>query len=77
MKGILLKYWRKYKIDKNNLISGKAVVILEEKDILKRLIKNDALFNYVYVINQRYDILPDDKEHTGTYIKYQDTEELR
>ncbi len=43
-------------------------MILEEKDILKRLIKNDALFNYVYVINQRYDILPDDKEHIGTYI---------
>lgn len=67
MKGILLKYWRKYKIDKNNLISGKAVVILGEKDILKRLIKNDALFNYVYVINQRYDILPEDKEHIAYF----------
>lgn len=52
-------------------------MILEEKDILKRLIKNDALFNYVHVITQRYDILPDDRDHIGTYIKYQDLEELR
>jgi hypothetical protein len=42
-------------------------VILGEKDILKRLIKNDALFNYVYVINQRYDILPEDKEHIAYF----------
>lgn len=50
---------------------------MEEKDILKRLIKNDALFQYVQVITQKYDILPDDKEHIGTYIKYQDMTELR
>ena len=50
---------------------------MEEKDMLKRLIKNDALFNYIHIITQRYDILPDDKEHIGTYIKYQDIDELR
>lgn len=50
---------------------------MEEKDVLKRLIKNDALFNYIHVITQRYDILPDDKDHIGTYIKYQDIDELR
>lgn len=50
---------------------------MEEKNVLKRLIKNDALFNYIHVITQRYDILPDDKDHIGTYIKYQDIDELR
>ena len=50
---------------------------MEEKDMLKRLIKNDALFNYIHIITQRYDILPDDKEHIGTYIEYQDIDELR
>lgn len=50
---------------------------MEEKDVLKRLIKDDALFNYIRVITQKYDILPDDKKHIGTYIKYQDLDELR
>jgi hypothetical protein len=50
---------------------------LEEKDILKRLIKNDSLFNMIGVIVQQYDILPNNKEHIGAYIEYQDIQELR
>lgn len=50
---------------------------MEEKDILKRLIKSDPLFNMIHVVNQKYDILPDDKEHLGAYIEYQDICELR
>lgn len=50
---------------------------MEEKEILKRLIKNDALFNMVHVISQKYDILPDNKEHIGAYIEYQDILEMR
>ena len=50
---------------------------MEEKDILKKLIKNNALFNYVHVVTQKYDILPEDKEHVGVYIEYQDINELR
>lgn len=51
--------------------------LLEEKDILKRLIKNDSLFNMIGVIVQQYDILPNNKEHIGAYIEYQDLQELR
>lgn len=50
---------------------------MEEKEILKRIIKNDALFNMIHVITQRYDILPDNKEHIGAYIEYQDIAEMR
>jgi hypothetical protein len=50
---------------------------LEEKDILKRLIKSDALFKKIHIISQKYDILPNDKEHIGAYIEYQDIDELR
>lgn len=50
---------------------------MEKRDILKRLIKNDGLFNQIHVIQQRYDILPDDKNHIGAYIEYQDIDELR
>lgn len=53
------------------------MLILEEKDILKRLIKNDSLFNMIGVVVKRYDILPNNKEHIGAYIEYQDIQELR
>jgi len=53
------------------------MLILEEKDILKRLIKNDSLFNMIGVIVRQYDILPNNKEHIGAYIEYQDIQELR
>lgn len=50
---------------------------MEEKDILKRLIKNKALFKNIHVITQRYDILPNNKNHIGAFIEYQDIDELR
>jgi len=48
-----------------------------KEDIAKRLIENDSLFNKVHVIQQSFDILPDDKEHVGVCIKYQDLAEMR
>ncbi|MDY5480001.1 MAG: DUF1837 domain-containing protein [Peptostreptococcus porci] len=53
------------------------MLILEEKDILKRLIQNDSLFNMIGVVVQQYDIIPNNKEHIGAYIEYQDMQELR
>lgn len=50
---------------------------MEEKEILKRIINNQALFNMIHVITRRYDILPDDKDHIGAYIEYQDIYEMR
>ena len=50
---------------------------MEEKDILRRLIKNDALFRNIHVITQKYDIVPKDKNHIGAYIEFQDINELR
>ncbi|WP_330683379.1 DUF1837 domain-containing protein [Peptostreptococcus porci] len=50
---------------------------MEEKDILKRLIQNDSLFNMIGVVVQQYDIIPNNKEHIGAYIEYQDMQELR
>ncbi len=50
---------------------------MEEKDILKRLVKNEALFRKIHVVTQNYDILPSDKKHMGAYIEYQDIRELR
>ena len=51
--------------------------ILPEHDINNRIINNDALFNNIYVINQKFDILPNDKMHYGTSIDFQDISELR
>ena len=42
---------------------------MKEKDILKRLVKNDALFRNIHVITQNYDIIPKDKNHMGAYIE--------
>jgi len=50
---------------------------MTKEDILKRLIDNDSLFNKIHVIQQRFDILPTDKEHFGACIKYQDLSEMR
>lgn len=46
-------------------------------DIRKRLIDNDALFNNIYIIEQSFDILPNDHPHFGAAISYQDISELR
>lgn len=50
---------------------------MEEKDILKRLIKSNSLFRMIHVTSRIYDILPNNKEHIGAYIEYQDINELR
>jgi hypothetical protein len=50
---------------------------LEEKDILKRLVENEALFRNIHVITQNYDIIPKDNKHIGAYIEFQDIRELR
>ena len=60
-----------------SLSGGARMVKMSEKDVLKRLIKSEALFNTINVVTQKYDILPKDKEHIGAYIEYQDLMELR
>lgn len=50
---------------------------INETDILERLIDNDSLFSNIHVIHQKFDIIPDDKEHFGASIEYQDITELR
>ena len=47
------------------------------EEIRKRLINNDALFNNIYVIEQVFDIVPNDHPHFGASISYQDITELR
>jgi Domain of unknown function (DUF1837). len=51
--------------------------MLTSKDVEDRIINNDALFNNIFVVQQKFDIIPDDKEHIGTSIDYQDLYELR
>ena len=50
---------------------------LTKDEIKNRLINNDALFNYIHVIQQNFDIIPDDKPHIGASIAYQDLQELK
>lgn len=50
---------------------------MTKEDIKARLIQNDALFNNIYVIEQQFDIVPDDRMHYGAAITYQDLMELR
>lgn len=50
--------------------------MLSEKEIKDRLICNDALFDNIFMFQQRFDILPD-SEHIGASIAYQDIQELR
>ena len=51
--------------------------VVNEKYIKDHLIKNDALFNYIHVIEQNFDIIPDTHNHFGACIDYQDLTELR
>lgn len=51
--------------------------MLREEDILKRLIVADSLFRQIDIVEENYDILPDNKKHIGTYIEYSDLQELR
>lgn len=51
--------------------------MLNENDINDRLTPNDALFNNIYIIQQKFNIEPNKKEHYGASIDYQDIRELR
>ncbi len=50
--------------------------MLSEKEIKDRLICDDALFDSIFVFQQKFDIIPDN-EHIGASIAYQDIQELR
>ncbi len=50
---------------------------MEEKDLLKRLVGNDALFNNIHVFQQRFEIIPDKKNHIGAFIEFQDMQDRR
>lgn len=49
---------------------------MTENDINARLIPNEALFNNIYIIQQNFDIIPQNG-HYGACIDYQDIKELR
>lgn len=51
--------------------------VVDEKYINSHLIDNRSLFNYIYIIEQKFDILPKEKNHYGASIDYQDIKELR
>src|SRR5574344_1313683 len=48
-----------------------------EQYINNHLLKNDSLFNYIYVIEQKFSIVPEQNNHYGTSIAFQDLTELR
>lgn len=50
---------------------------VDENYINNNLLKNDSLFNNINVIEQNFDILPNEKKHYGASIAYQDLSELR
>lgn len=50
---------------------------MTKDEINKRLITNEALFNNIYVIEQNFDIIPNNHAHFGAAITYQDIRELR
>lgn len=50
---------------------------LTKEEIESRLINNDSLFNKIHVIQQNFEIIPDDRPHIGASIAYQDIKELR
>lgn len=50
---------------------------VDENYINNNLLKNDSLFNNIHVIEQNFDILPNEKNHYGASIAYQDLSELR
>ena len=52
------------------------MIKITSKEIEERMIDNDALFNNIFVFQQKFDIIPDGN-HYGTSIAYQDLTELR
>ncbi len=51
--------------------------IIDETYINSHLIDNSSLFNYIYMVEQKFDIIPNKKNHYGACIDYQDIKELR
>lgn len=45
---------------------------MTKEDIKARLINNDALFKNIYVFEQQFDIVPEDRKHYGAAVSYQD-----
>lgn len=72
--GILGVFTYKYCLQ---LVKTLYNVELPLKSDICRLINNDALFNNIHIIKQKFDIVPVDKEHIGASINYEDIEELR
>ncbi len=50
--------------------------MITEKEVCARIICNDALFENIFVFQQKFEIIPD-HEHVGASIAYQDIQELR
>ncbi|OGO85016.1 MAG: hypothetical protein A2Y22_06130 [Clostridiales bacterium GWD2_32_59] len=51
--------------------------MITKEEIKKLLIDNDALFKNIYVIEQKFNILPDNKNHIGASIDYKHLKECR
>lgn len=72
--GILGAFTYKYCI---KLIKELYNIELPLKNSIGRLINNDALFNNMHVIQQKFDIIPNNKEHIGASISFEDIRELK
>lgn len=72
--GILGVFTYKYCLE---LVKRLYNIELPLKSYVSRLINNDALFNNIHVIQQKFDIIPLDKEHIGASIDYDDIREVR
>lgn len=55
----------------------KEVDYMNNNTVVEKLINNDSLFNNIHVIEQRFDILPNDKDHIGAFIEFQDIQDRR
>ena len=49
---------------------------LDNNDILNRLTVADSLFRQINIIEDKYDIIPQNKKHIGVHIEFQDLQEL-
>ena len=48
---------------------------MEERKLFEKLINNDALFDNIHVFQQCFDIIPDNKNHIGAFIEFQDIQD--
>ena len=56
---------------------GATCNMITSSEIEQRLIDNQALFNTLFVVQQQFDIIPNDSNHYGVSIDFQDISELR